>query len=314
VQETQADLVTVFQNCQLDAFAEGRWSGLVHGFKTHNPHLVKLAEMDWLADPEAAEEGILKLDEDAVEKVKSDLGMELVVSLAKSRVGTTAVAWDPDYLELIDCDTTYSYPGNFHHGYCAPRFWAGPRLRERLVRPLPVPMVEIVTHITPYYAATAAGEVAILNARARRYGGLGSIDGDINHCPVWVEGEPQPDWELVQHFNRASRCLPRRNPDDPWVGNQIVGWTLRDGGMTDVAAYLATKPKREDNGEIDWTMLAPTGKHGLLRVDQSHSTGAWVSALTHYARIDPGPNADHYGFTYVRDLNKIDERELREYK
>jgi hypothetical protein len=306
-----AELRILFQNCLFRALADGRWDGLVEIFKASGPHIVMLSEMDWLADPDAFEDGRLEVDQDAVERVRADLGMELAVSLSKTR-GHVAVAWDPDYLEYIDCETTYART-DFHHGYCAPRFWAGPRLRPLLRRPLPVPFVAIATHLSPYYAPTAAGEAAILNARVHRFGGLGAIAGDINHCPVRVEGEPEIPWEELPSYNRSSRCLPRKSEDDPWVGNEIVGQTLRDGGMTDVAAHLATKPQRDGTGEVDMSMLLPTGKNGKLRVDQGHVTAALKEAITYYARVDPGENSDHFGTEFAVDLNKIDERKLREY-
>jgi hypothetical protein len=306
-----AELRILFQNCKFRALADGRWDGLVGIFQERNPHIVMLAEMDWLADSDALEEGKLKVDQDAAERVKADLGMELAVSLSQTR-GHVAVAWDPDYLEYIDCETTYSRT-DFHHGYCAPRFWAGPRLRPLLRRPLPVPLVAVATHLSPYYAPTAAGEAAILNARVHRFGGLGVIAGDINHCPIRIDGEPDIPWREVQPYNRSSRCLPRASEDDPWVDNDIVGRTLRDGAMTDVAAYLATKPLREGTGEIDVSMLQPTGKHGGGRVDQGHVTAALVAALIGCGRIDPGDNSDHDGIDFAVDLNKIDERNLREY-
>jgi hypothetical protein len=122
-----------------------------------------------------------------------------------------------------------------------------------------VPPVAISTHLTPYCAEVAAQEAKLLIARAYRYGGIALVGGDINHMPL---GDPVPDWSRVQPYNRASRCLRRESPTAPWRGNRIVGETFRDGEFTDVGGYIADLRQ-------DPSLRKPTGKAGLLRVDQT---------------------------------------------
>jgi endonuclease/exonuclease/phosphatase family metal-dependent hydrolase len=185
-----------------------------------------------------------------------------------------------------------------HHGYCAPRFRV-----LGLERELPQPLVAISTHLTPYSAQTAAQEAQLLCARAYRYGGIAVVSGDINHVPL---GDLEPDWTLVQPYNRTSRCLPRISADDPWLGNRIVGQVFRDGEFTDVAAYFADQLQ-------DPSLRRPTGKAGLLRVDQAHVTPALVPALREYRRVDPGERSDHYGIAFALDLDAADTTRTRAY-
>jgi hypothetical protein len=117
-------LTAMSQNAQYRADADGRWEGLVDVIRGVSPQLLFLQEVDWLADTERA-------------AAENALGMKLTV--APSRNLNTAVAWDPERLELLDVETKYSEK-ELHHGYCAPRF-----------RPLgvakewPVPLVAIST-------------------------------------------------------------------------------------------------------------------------------------------------------------------------
>jgi hypothetical protein len=100
----------VSQNAQYGALAYGRSvGGLVNVFRDVDPAVVLLQESDWLADADRAREA------------EEALGMRLLV--APSRNLNTAVAWDPDRLSLIDCETKYWQ--DLHHGYCAPRFDVG---------------------------------------------------------------------------------------------------------------------------------------------------------------------------------------------
>ncbi|MER6086771.1 hypothetical protein [Streptomyces bluensis] len=276
-------LTVMSQNAQYGAHLDGRWEGLVDVVRGVSPQMLLLQEVDWLADADRAE---------AAEEA---LGMKLVV--APSHNLPTAVAWDPEHLELLDVETKYS-EREMHHGYCAPRF-----------RPLglteewPVPLVAISTHLTPTSAQAAAIETQLVVSRAYRYGGIAVVGGDINHMPL---GDPEPDWSRVQPYNRTSRCLRREHPTDPWQGNRVVGQTLRDGEFTDVGGYVADLRRNPD-------LLEPTGKHGLLRVDQIHVAPALVPTIKDYWRVDPGPHSDHYGVATRLDLQQTDLSLVRTY-
>ncbi|MFE7125000.1 hypothetical protein [Streptomyces sp. NPDC057617] len=272
------------QNVQYGADQDGgRWEGIVADVRSERPQLVLFQEVDFLADPDKAE---------AAEKA---LGMLLVV--APSRNLPTAVAWDPACLELVDTETKYS-KADMHHGYCAPRFRP-----LGLDNPLPAPLVAISTHLTPYSAQAAAQEAQMLCARAYRYGGIAFVVGDINHPPL---GDDEPDWSLVQPYNRASRCHRRTSPDEPWRGDRVVGEVFRDAEFTDVAAHVADV--REDS-----SLRAPTGKAGLIRTDQAHVTPALKPAIKDYWTVDTGTHSDHDGVVFTLDLNQIDASRVRAY-
>ncbi|MFC5253454.1 endonuclease/exonuclease/phosphatase family protein [Streptomyces nigrescens] len=271
------------QNAQYGANTDGRWEGLLDVIRGVGPQLLLLQEVDWLADPDNAE------------AAKQALGMDLAV--APSRNLNTAVAWKPEALELLGTETKYSV-SEMHHGYCAPRFKP-----LGLSQDLPEPLVAISTHLTPYSADVAAQEAQLLCARAYRYGGIALIGGDINHMAL---GDEEPDWALVQPYNRTSRCLRRKKPTDPWRGNRVVGKTFMDGEFTDVAAHVAALRN-------DASPLAPTGKAGLLRVDQAHVTPTLVPAIKNYWIVDPGPHADHYGFAFTLDLERANTSLTRDY-
>jgi endonuclease/exonuclease/phosphatase family metal-dependent hydrolase len=269
-------LIVMSQNVQYGADKDGRWEDMVKVIRTVGPHLLLLQEVSWLADPDHAA---------AAEKA---LGLRLVVAPSKNL--NTAVAWNPAALEWLDTESKYSAT-DMHHGYCAPRFTPLGQGRE-----LPVPLVAISTHLTPYSAEVAAQEAQLLCARAYRYGGLAIVAGDINHCPL---GDPEIEWTRVQPYNRTSRCLPRANDDEPWRGNRIVGRKFRDGEFTDVGAHFDDRQA--------------TGKAGLLRVDQAHVTPALLPTLRSYRRVDPGSASDHYGISWEIDLEAVDTTSLRAY-
>lgn len=109
--EDSSVLTVMSQNVQYGAAVDGRWGGIVEIFRATDPQIVLLQEVDFLTDPEKAAAA-----EDA-------LGMRLEV--APSRNLNTAVAWDPEHLELLGVETKLSV-SEMHHGYCAARFrpWA----------------------------------------------------------------------------------------------------------------------------------------------------------------------------------------------
>ncbi|WP_405814212.1 hypothetical protein OG241_06465 [Streptomyces sp. NBC_01390] len=268
-------LTAMSLNIKLHALAEGRWPAVLDLVNNVRPDLLQLQEADLLADPDDAE------------KTKRALGLKLTV--APSRQLNTAVAWNPKALDWLDTDTRYSTT-DLHHGYCAPRF------KPRTDQEWPVPLVAISTHLTPFAAETAAAEAKVVIHRAYRYGGIGLIGGDINHLPL---GDPEPDWEQVPPYDRVARCLPRERPDDPWLGNRIVGQTFLNGDMTDIAAHLAA---RDNNPEL----LRVTGEFGQIRTDQTHVTPALVPAIQDYQLVDPGGCTDHWGTVCTLDLARTD--------
>jgi len=266
-------LTGMSQNAQYGAAWDGRWQAMVKIIRGVRPDFLLLQEVDWLADPNAAE--------------AAEQALDMRLSVAPSRNLPTAVAWNPAVLEHLGTETKYST--EMHHGYCAAQFQ--PRGQK-----LPVPLVAISTHLTPYSAEAAAQEVQLLIARAYRHGGIAMIGGDINHVPLH---DPEIDWERVQPYNRTSRCLPRVREDSPWIGNRIVGQRLRDGEFTDVAAHFGD--------------TQPTGKAGLLRVDQAHGTPAMRPALRSYRRVDSRSASDHWGIAWTVDLTAIDTERVRAY-
>lgn len=268
----------VSQNVEHGAAAQNRWPGMVAAITELRPQLVMLQEVDWLTNGPA------------VRAAEWDLGLRLIV--AKSLHMPTAIAWDPDRLSLREhhIDTQH----NTWHGFCLATF-------DVTGTDLPVPLVAISAHLTPYSAAAAAIEAQIIGSRAYRYDGLGVIAGDINHPPL---GDPEPDWTLIQPYNRMARCLPIASPDEPWRANTIVGQTLYSGGFTDVAAHMADR-------NHDPTLREPTGKHGGLRVDQIHVTPALRPAIAGAFRRDTTAFTDHHLVGADLDLAQTDRTHIR---
>lgn len=276
-------LTVVSQSVRYGADKDGRWDGIVERIRANKPQIALLQEVDFLADPDKA-----KAAADA-------LGLQLKV--APSRNLPTAIAWDPAHVELLGVESKLS-AAEMHHGYCAGRFRPLGMERE-----LPVPLVAVSAHLTPYSAQVAAQEAQLLCARARRYGGVALVGGDINHVPL---GDEEIDWTLVKPYNRTSRCHRRKSPDEPWIGNRVVGETFRDGEFTDVAAHLADKLE-------DPSLRECTGKGGLLRVDQVHVTDSLVPAIGDYWRVDPGEDSDYYGVGVTLDLDRTDHSMAHEW-
>lgn len=278
---TTSRLLTVAsQNLQHRAADEGRWPDLAAIIGGVGPQLLLLQECDWLTDAKSAVQAA------------RDLGLELVV--APSSGLPTAVAWDPRRLHLIGCDTYYTL--RLHHGYCAPRF-------DVLGTALPVPLVAISTHLIPTSANQAADEASLVGSRAYRYGGLGLLGGDINHCPV---DDPEPDWDTIQPYNRMARCQRRSHDRAPWQANTIVGQTLRDGSFTDVAADVAAR-------RADPSLLMPTARHGGIRCDQAHVTPALAPTIEDYWQVDTGDASDHHLIAFTLDLSRTDLTQLRDH-
>src|SRR5258708_31545932 len=102
-----------------------------------------------------------------------------------------------------------------------------------------------------------------------------------------------------------ARCVRRSSPDEPWRADTIVGQTLRDGDLTDVAAYLA-------DARDDIALRVPTGKAGLIRTDQIHVTPALVPAIRDYRLLESG-FSDHHGLVATLDLTQTDRSRVRQY-
>lgn len=299
------------QNVRFGALRDGRWQEQASVITASGASVVLLQEMETIADPG---------DRD---RVRDSLGgMELAWSLSVSpreqppAPGHTAVAWDPAQWELITVDTYGS--SRLMHSYCGVHLRRLGRpvtrrseLEDRMVE---VPWVFISAHLTPHSCGWAAQEAQLLNSRVLRGGGLGLLGGDVNHFPELVRGrqaraagvpdEPDPDWDRMPSHNRASRCLIRDHPDDPWVADETVGKKLRDGDLVDVARHLALTRR-------DPSYLAVTGRHGRVRVDQAHATAALINAVTGYARHDTA--SDHYGISVTIDPGNIDTGRLADY-
>ncbi|MEU8272491.1 endonuclease/exonuclease/phosphatase family protein [Sphaerisporangium sp. NPDC049002] len=260
------------------AHREGRWPRLAEIIRANEPSIVLLQEC----------RGWLERDMSQVIAAENDLGMRVWVGFSASG-GHTVLAHRRD-LPVMAFE---SNPYTLLHGYGAGRF---------AIPGLPVPLVVISAHLTPYSVDAAAAEVRTLVARAYRYDGLGVIGGDLNSCPV---GDPEPPWAEVQPYNRMIRCLPRETPDEPWRANTIVGRTLTDGQMIDVAAHLA-----DLRGDV--SLRAATGR-GRVRVDRFHVTAALRDAVVDYWRVDPDGASDHWGIVTVLDTDRVDLSQVRAY-
>ncbi|MFJ6384707.1 hypothetical protein ACIQI7_32455 [Kitasatospora sp. NPDC092039] len=274
-------LTVMSQNIQYGSDVR-RWAGLVDVVRAVAPQLLLFQEADHLTDPGQA---------DAARRA---LGMELFVAPARSG-RPVSVAWDPAHLRVEDIETRYA--AELHHGYAAARIapWG-------LTAALPAPLIAVSAHLIPYSAQQAAVEAQILAARVYRHGGIGLIGGDINHPTAT---DPEIDWERVKPYNRSARCERRQNPGDPWVSNRIVGRTLRDADLTDVAAHLA-------DDRQDPTLRRATGRHGGLRVDQVHTTPALTPAAIDYQVVEHD-HSDHLAVVATFDLARVDGTRLYDF-
>ncbi|MEV5843712.1 hypothetical protein AB0M32_17305 [Streptomyces sp. NPDC051985] len=276
-------LLTVMSlNAQIGAQHDGRWDRLTRRIRTIGPGLLMLQEVDWLGDPVEAE------------AARAALGMDLYV--APSRMFNTAIAWNPDLLQLHETDSRYSTT-DLHHGYALAQFTP-----LRTTTPWPVPLTALSTHLTPFSADAAGLEAQMIVNRAWRYGGIAVAAGDMNHQGLT---DPEPNWSALQPHHRVSRCLRREHPDDPWRGNPVVGQTFRDGDMTDVAVHLA-------NLHQDPGFRAPT-IHGFMRLDQFHVTPALRPAIVGYELVDTDDDNDHSGILAALDLDRADLTAARTY-
>ncbi|RCG19060.1 hypothetical protein DQ384_38700 [Sphaerisporangium album] len=263
------------QNIRHGAHLDGRWPRLAEIIRGQKPSILLLQEC----------QGWLDNDMRQVIAAERDLGMRVWVGYSRTRA-YTVVAHVPVPVVAFE-----SNPYTLMQGYGAARF-AFPGL--------PVPLVVISTHLTAYSVEAAAAEAQLLAARAYRYDGLGVLGGDLNCCPV---GDPEPDWELVQPYNRMNRCLPRASAKEPWRANTIVGDKLAAAEMIDVAAHLADL-------RGDASLRAATGT-GLVRVDQFHVTPALKDAIVDYYPVDPDGASDHSGIVTVLDTDRIDTSRIR---
>jgi endonuclease/exonuclease/phosphatase family metal-dependent hydrolase len=265
-----------------DGRPQTRWPGLVDVITGVRPHILLLQEAHgWQVDPRQQA------------NAEADLGMRALVAPSRSG-GHTAVMYDTRVLRWQQFETKYA--GETHHGF-------GVAVLDLLHERGPgVPLTVISAHLHPYSARKAASEADLLAGRVHRYGGMGLIGGDINHVPP---GDPEPDWTTVPPYNRSSRCRRRADLDDPWRANTIVGETLRDADLVDVAAHLA-----DTTGDTRYR--APTARQGGVRADQIWITPNLLPALTGYRQITTKPFSDHDAIVVTLDtthLHHVSDRE-----
>jgi endonuclease/exonuclease/phosphatase family metal-dependent hydrolase len=271
-----------------------RWDALAEIICGQEPSVVLLQECrGWLAD-----------DRRQLGRAEADLpGMRVLVG--RSNTGNhPVVVFRREAMRLLGMeDNRYTLLS----GYAAARF----AIDGLEVDGLAVPLVITSAHLSCYSVEQAKAEAQLVATRTHRYGGAGIMGGDFNSFPI---GDPEPDWERVQPYNRMIRAVPSIVPgDDPqwrdkvtWRGNPIVGQALACCDMVDVAAYLA-----DQRG--DPSLRAPTGVHGRLRVDQFHVTAAMRPAIVDYWQVDTQGFSDHHAIVTVIDTALIDRGKLRDY-
>lgn len=258
--------------------AGGRWAGMVPLIKEVGPQVLMIQEADgWDGE-----------DARRLRAAGVDLGMR--GQLAPSRTThPTGILLDESRLTWGQWITTYNHAG-----------WHGHSELQVTVPGLPVPLVLISAHLSPYSAFTAAQEAAVLVGRAHRArasdpaGGYGIVAGDINHIPP---GDQPPPWDQLPPHDRVARGMV--DEDGNRRPNTIVGRTLADGSLVDVAAHLADQ--REDPD-----LRAGTGRDGTVRIDQIHITDLLLPALKDYWTVPMGDLSDHDGVVARLDLDLLD--------
>ncbi|TMQ84016.1 endonuclease/exonuclease/phosphatase family protein, partial [Actinomadura soli] len=253
----------------------GQWGPLADLIADIRPDVLLTQELtDWGRDPRL---------QGAAERELEWRGWGLRFLVAPSPVHNhTAVAFRPDRLAFRHFETKYSHLTENGYGVAV--------LADRDASDDDPGLAVISAHLTAYSAEAAATEAQRMIGRLHRYGGQGILGGDINHMPV---GDPEPDWDAVEPYNRSSRCLPRSSPDEPWRGNRIVGEKL-GVALVDVAAHLA-----DTTGRLD--LRDPTATGGL-RVDQFHVTANLRDALIEYEWL-PAPS-DHHAIAMSLDMTR----------
>ncbi|MFI0411836.1 hypothetical protein [Actinomadura sp. 3N508] len=268
-----------------DGRPDHRWPDQVDIIRKVDPHILLGQEAHgWGADPrlQAAAE--------------DDLGMRAHVAPSKSGAHTV-VMHRTDVLEWRHWETKYHDETRHGFGVAVFDLTADPEVT--------VPLTVISAHLHPSSVQKAAMEAQVLIERLYRYGGMGLIGGDINHLSP---ADTDPDWEAVPPYNRSSRCHRRLGPQEPWLGNPLVGQTLHDGDLLDVAALIAM---RLNNPAADKELFAPTGHHGGVRTDQIWVTDNMTDAVLGYQRIDTGQATDHDAVVATIDtapLHKVQAR------
>lgn len=263
-----------------DGRPDDRWPRQVEIVQKVRPDILLAQEAHgWMDDPRL---------QAAAER---DLGMRAHV--APSRSGAhTALMHRTDTMAWRHWETKYADQTLHGFGVAVLDVLADPKVK--------VPLTVIPAHLNPFSAQQAAQEAQLMIARVNRYGGMGILGGDINHCPP---GDPDPDWTAVPPYNRSSRCLRRYDEHgEPWRGNPIVGLTLRDGELTDVAAHIAGSTGSAESRE-------PTGKHGGIRCDQLWVTKNMVGSILGYRKVKTGEASDHDAIVATFDSAALREVE-----
>lgn len=265
-------------NMQVHADAQGRWARQVDVLRDSGADVVLLQEGDWLHDPAAARAG-------------TDLAMNITV--APSLGMPTAVAWNPDQLELTGCDTMYAH--RLHHGYCAPQFTVPGQ-------DLPAHLVLISTHLNPFPPRLPRSRPRPVQARLYLWGGLGILAGDIN-CPP-SEG-PDPDDGIMLPFNKASRTLPAADGTG-LRPNRSIAQAIEGRGYLDAGLHLYRKTGDDQR-------LARTANDD--RIDRIYVSDALGPALVDYELLDtPEGASDHHGVRVTLDTDLVPTELLWQYR
>ncbi|WP_433464045.1 hypothetical protein [Spirillospora sp. CA-128828] len=265
-----------------DGRPDDRWPQEAEIVRKVRPDILLAQEAHgWMADPRL--------------QAAAERDLDMRAHVAPSRSGAhTVLMHRTDTIRWRHWETKYADQTLHGFGVAVLDLLADPKVKT--------PLTVITAHLTPYSAHAAAQEAQVMLGRVYRYGGMGLIGGDINHCPP---GDTEPDWDSVPPYNRSSRCHRRHlPPQEPFRANHIVGQTLADGDLHDVAAHLAT-----DNPSST-ELRAPTG-HGGIRVDQVWVTANMVNTVLGYRQIDTGRASDHNAIvvTFSTDaLHDVQER------
>lgn len=260
-----------------DGRAEDRWPGIVDIIQGVNPDILLLQEASFWT------ENLCR------QWARAERDLRMRIHIGPSSTGAhTAIGHRP---EIPWSTHEERYARHTMHGFTHISFDLG----------LEWPLVVIAAHLSPYSAQVAAQEMQLIAARAYRYGGVAVIGGDMNHPPL---GDPDPDWQAVRPYNRSARTVPT-DPGEPLRGNTIVGQIAHRADLTDIAAHKADTLD-------DQSLRAPTGHHGLIRVDWMLTTPAVLPAVEDYQRIDTRPHTDHDATAITLDTNRIDVTQARE--
>jgi endonuclease/exonuclease/phosphatase family metal-dependent hydrolase len=161
---------------------------------------------------------------------------------------------------------------------------------------LPQLLIVAPVHLSFYSAQKAVEEVQLVMNKTLTQSPFVVVGGDYNHSPAVGS---RPDFHSAKSYSWAARTIVSsadQVPVEKFIPDQQVAWTLKRGGMVDVAEELYEKSK-------DKSLLKPTVEYD--RLDQIWMSRQLAPAIESYRLTTKNPEAsDHAGVVAIIDTSK----------